>query len=104
MTATLAPERAERTKKEAPVEKSDFHSTVANEVLNRLGTPSDLLKIKAVNVFDNAYRVNVYRIVNTVAGMNLIQRPSITDSFFVRADDKGGLVDANITKKYDKKD
>jgi len=89
MTAT----REYNEKKATPkAEKPDFSTTIASEVLERLGKPSNLHKVKAINVFDNAYRVNVYR--------DMPDGTYITDSFFVRASDRGELVDACINKKY----
>lgn len=92
MTATKTREYAGRAERTPKAEKPDFCSTVASEVLERLGTPSDLHKVKAVNVFGNTYRVNVFR--------ELPAGTYITDSFFVHASDKGELVNAKINKKY----
>ena len=56
---------------------------VCKAVLDQVGTPSGYLFSKALNVYDNKYRVNIYtrRIVNDLEGM------SISQSYFVRLDD-----------------
>lgn len=92
MTATKTREYEVKQKVAPKVEKPDFCLTVSCEVLERLGKPTDLNKIKAINIYDNAYRVNVYR--------NMPTGVLITDSFFVRASDRGELVNAHINKKY----
>ena len=56
---------------------------VCKVVLDQVGTPSGYLFSKALNVYDNKYRVNIYtrRMVNDLEGM------SISQSYFVRLDD-----------------
>ena len=56
---------------------------VCKAVLDKVGTPSGYLFSKALNVYDNKYRVNIYtrRMVNDLEGI------SISQSYFVRLDD-----------------
>lgn len=56
---------------------------VCKAVLDQVGTPSGYLFSKALNVYDNKYRVNIYtrRMVDDLEGM------SISQSYFVRLDD-----------------
>lgn len=56
---------------------------VCKAVLDQVGTPSGYLFSKALNVYDNKYRVNIYtrRMVNDLEGI------SISQSYFVRLDD-----------------
>ena len=55
---------------------------VCKQVLDQVGTPSGYLFSKALNVYDNKYRVNIYtrRMVNDLEGI------SISQSYFVRLD------------------
>ena len=55
---------------------------VCKVVLDQVGTPSGYLFSKALNVYDNKYRVNIYtrRMVNDLEGI------SISQSYFVRLD------------------
>ena len=55
---------------------------VCKAVLDQVGTPSGYLFSKALNVYDNKYRVNIYtrRMVNDLEGI------SISQSYFVRLD------------------
>ena len=96
MTATKTREYAKSAERTPKAEKPNFCSTIASEVLTLLGTPGDLARVKAINLFDNAYRVNVYR----TTGDSMIKSSTISDSFFVVADDHGHIVKSNITKKY----
>lgn len=50
-------------------------------MLEKLGKPSNLAAVKATNVFDDWYRVNV-RVVKEQKEM--LQVTSISDSFFVK--------------------
>lgn len=55
---------------------------VCKQVLDQVGTPSGYLFSRALNVYDNKYRVNIYtrRMVDDLEGM------SISQSYFVRLD------------------
>lgn len=68
---------------------------VGRSVLRKLGTPKDLYSVVAVNVYGNHWRVNVRR---TVAE-GFVKQVSITDSFFVKADSQGNVLD-EIASKY----
>lgn len=56
---------------------------VSKQVLEQVGTPSGYLFSKALNVYDNKYRVNVY----TKVQRNEMDSMSISQSYFVRLDD-----------------
>lgn len=56
---------------------------VSQQVLNQVGTPSGYLFSKAMNVYDNKYRVNIY----TKVQRNEMDSMSISQSYFVRLDD-----------------
>ena len=55
---------------------------VCKQVLDQVGMPSGYLFSKALNVYDNKYRVNIYtrRMVDDLEGI------SISQSYFVRLD------------------
>jgi hypothetical protein len=56
---------------------------VCNKVLERVGKPEHFLMCKAMNVYDNKYRVNIY----TKRWIDGIEGRSISQSYFVRLDD-----------------
>lgn len=56
---------------------------VSKQVLEQVGTPSGYLFSKAMNVYDNKYRVNIY----TKVQRNEMDSMSISQSYFVRLDD-----------------
>jgi len=60
---------------------------VCHELLNKVGKPDDFILCKAMNVFDDKYRVNIYtrRMVEGIEGV------SISKSYFVRYSDQGAL-------------
>jgi hypothetical protein len=63
---------------------------VSKQVLEQVGTPSGYLFSKALNVYDNKYRVNIY----TKVQRHNIDSMSISQSYFVRLDD------SNVTILY----
>lgn len=59
---------------------------VCKAVLDQIGTPSGYLFSKALNVYDNKYRVNIY--TKVMRGENKdLEGLSISQSYFVRLDD-----------------
>jgi hypothetical protein len=65
-------------------ENMDIGELIKDEVLNRLGTPPNLLQITAGNVYDNRWRVNVWVNKDVKTDYSLVKTPSIPDghSFF----------------------
>lgn len=58
---------------------------VCKVVLDQVGTPSGYLFSKALNVYDNKYRVNIY--TRAMRGENKdLEGISISQSYFVRLD------------------
>lgn len=59
---------------------------VCKAVIDKVGTPSGYLFSKALNVYDNKYRVNLY--TRVMRGENKdLEGMSISQSYFVRLDD-----------------
>lgn len=58
---------------------------VCKKVLDQIGTPSGYLFSRALNVYDNKYRVNIY--TRVMRGENKdLEGMSISQSYFVRLD------------------
>jgi len=78
---------------------------IRNQVLHRIGTPPGLIKVDAVNVFGDRWRVNVWckvqRLVSDTSGMarglvkRLVVDNGITHSFFVKADAAGLILESD---------
>ena len=59
---------------------------VSKQVLEQVGTPSGYLFSKALNVYDNKYRVNIY--TKTMRGQNKdLEGISISQSYFAKLED-----------------
>jgi hypothetical protein len=89
------PNAIQQRKASLPTATSQAKSTVAairTDVLNTLGRPDDLARVDIVHVYDNRYRVNVYRHVEG--------RTRMTDSFFVHDDPDGISSSPPIRRKY----
>lgn len=71
--------------------KTDVCERVEGAVMKQLGTPPNFMKSKAINVFGNHYRVNVYVVID---GDCLVKRSSIAYSYIVLADKEGKLIDS----------
>jgi hypothetical protein len=79
--------------------KNELQEKVARNVLNALGTPPGFLQIKACNVYDNRWRVDIWaRQKQETEGV--ITKTHIPDSFFCIVDDAGNLISPQIEKKY----
>jgi len=89
------------TKKAQPKEDVELEKPVANHsvalkklVLQILGKPKDFLKIDAIHLYDNRYRINVWTRGESGA--------KISDNFFVKSNDGTILsCDPVLNKKYD---
>lgn len=59
--------------------KLEENPEVCDVLLNKVGRPKDMVMCKAVNVYDDRYRVNIYtrRYVDNIEGL------SISGSYFV---------------------
>lgn len=64
---------------------SDESRDVCMKVLSEVGKPAQYLMCRAMNVFDDKYRVNIYtkRLVDGIDGM------SISQSYFVKYNKDG---------------
>lgn len=63
---------------------------VCDAVINKVGKPDGYLFCKAMNVFDDRYRVNIYTRVWRGEDKDL-EGMSISQSYFVKYSDKGDL-------------
>lgn len=87
----------EKSVAKAKIEPLQHNEELAQIVLETLGKPNSLANVKATNLFDDWYRVNV-RVVKEEKEMLTIT--TISDSFFVRFS-KGKIVGGDeIIKKY----
>jgi len=91
--------KPELIEEEAPRRKHEHHEKVTLGLLGALGIPPGFQKIKAINVYDNRWRVDVYTKVQTEIEC-LVTRMKISDSFFITVDDKGNIL-TPISKKYE---
>jgi len=89
-----------RTKAQAG--KPDFKSFVEEQVLNRLGTPSNLNFIRASNVFDNRWRVDVWCYHEVEGTLSSTSNSKIDYSYFIHADEQGKIINSSpeIKKEF----
>jgi hypothetical protein len=76
-------------------EEKTAKGDMADTVLTALGRPKDLHRVRAHNVYDNRWRVDVFREIKQ-------DTFRITDSFFIVADEDGFIANSTpaIAKKY----
>lgn len=74
--------------------KPDPVYNIKKQVLESMGKPKDLNLVTVQNVYNNKYRVNVFRNVNG--------HPHITNSYFLTCDEVGGILSSSpeIAKIY----
>jgi hypothetical protein len=65
--------------------KLSENETVCVKVLDKIGKPENYLMCKAMNVFEDRYRVNIY----TKRWVDDIEGRSISQSYFVRYNKDG---------------
>ena len=78
----------------------DIASFVKEQVIGRLGKPDTLKYIRANNVFDNNWRVDVWCHFESEVAM--IKPANIKHSYFVKVDEHGKFISSSpeIKKEY----
>ena len=104
-----------RTKELSPIKKTipdkitkekvspvKIEELLVAELLNRLGRPEKLNFIKANNVFDNKWRIDVWCYYDSVKTIMTTQSSKIFHSYFIHADAHGKIIESSpeITKIY----
>ena len=84
------------------VKKEDFRSFVEEQVIGKLGKPKNLNFIRASNIFDNRWRVDVWCYYDSTETMTPTQCSKIYYSYFIHADDDGEITKSNpeIVKEH----
>ena len=92
--ATLKPKKKCKEEVEEPeVVETTTKMTIPEDKLKKfVGPVENLLKIDAINVYDNRFRVNVW--TRTWVGDSVVPRNKIEKSFFVKYDKE--IVDLTI--------
>jgi hypothetical protein len=80
--------------------KEELNSFVKEQVISKLGRPDTLKFIKAANVFDNNWRVDVWCHFESEVAM--IRPAKIKHSYFIRVNEHGKITnsDPEIKKEY----
>jgi hypothetical protein len=65
--------------------------TVMQNLHDRIGVPKSYSHTKALNTYDNRWRINVYAFIQSDVP-SLIKRVFIAGSFFVQVDNKGKIL------------
>tara|TARA_Y100000593_G_C4320080_1_gene343289 strand:+ start:6230 stop:6517 length:288 start_codon:yes stop_codon:yes gene_type:complete len=91
------------TKNKTQAGKTNFKSFVEEQVLNKLGKPDNLNFIRASNVFDNRWRVDVWCYHEVEGCLSKTSSSRIEYSYFVRTDEEGKITnsDPEINKEFD---
>jgi len=82
--------------------KEELNSFVKEQVINKLGKPTELNFIKASNVFDNRWRVDVWCYFDSQATIMPTKSSDIKHSYFIRVDEHGKITNSSpeIIKEY----
>jgi hypothetical protein len=75
--------------------RETLHTLIGEQVIHSLGEPDDLLQLQVRWLWEDYFRVNV------LIGRDITSF-KIANSYFVKADSDGNIVESNpnITKKY----
>lgn len=92
--------KAKTTKANKQKQPIDVSSFVKEQVLSRLGQPDTIKFVKAANVFDNNWRVDVWCHFESEVAM--IKPAKIKHSYFVKVDEHGKFISSSpeIKKEY----
>jgi hypothetical protein len=74
----------------SPAQRDAIHGLIGKQVVQRLGSPTELLRVQVRPVGGDRYRVNV------VVGKN-VTSSKIVQSYFLVADDEGNIVNSSPT-------
>ena len=79
-------------------QKNNLNNVICESLHNKLGFPSHYVYTKAINVYDNRWRINVYsKILSDTP--SLINRVFIISSYFLQVDNKGKIIN-EISKSW----
>jgi hypothetical protein len=75
--------------------RETLHTLIGEQVIHSLGEPGDLFQLQVRRLWEDYFRVNV------LIGRDITSL-KIANSYFVKADSDGTIVESNpnITKKY----
>ena len=99
---TLAPKAQSSQSDSKELTKKELKSFVEEQVIARLGKPTELNFIRASNVFDNRWRVDVWCFFDSVETIMPTKSSDIKHSYFIRTDEHGKITDSSpeIIKEY----
>ena len=82
--------------------KEELKSFVEQQVITKLGKPPNLKFVRASNVFDNRWRVDVWCNYDSTQTMMKTQCSHIFHSYFIHVDEHGKITKSSpeIIKEY----
>ena len=82
--------------------KKELQAFVEEQVITKLGKPSELNFIRASNIFDNRWRVDVWCYYDSTVTIMPTKCSKIFHSYFIHTDDHGKIVKSSpeIKKEY----
>tara|TARA_R110000751_G_scaffold69917_1_gene141843 strand:- start:1511 stop:1828 length:318 start_codon:yes stop_codon:yes gene_type:complete len=87
--------KTEKKQSDPNISKKEVEEFVVEQVFSKMGgKPDNFYKIRAYNVFDNSWRVDVWNSRDT-GDNTLTRRISIDYSYFVKTDETGKILDSD---------
>ena len=82
--------------------KRELKSFVEEQVIAKLGKPTELNFVRASNVFDNRWRVDVWCYFDSTVTIMPTKSSNIKHSYFIHVDEHGKIIDSSpeINKEY----
>tara|TARA_Y100001938_G_scaffold122892_1_gene171693 strand:+ start:1206 stop:1523 length:318 start_codon:yes stop_codon:yes gene_type:complete len=80
---------------ETPEPQNPLAPFVQKQVLDAIGKIDRMVKIRAKNVFNNNWRVNIWCEVDSETELCVIPQLKIKYSYFVRTDEEGKIIDSD---------
>ena len=82
--------------------KKELQSFIEEQVITKLGKPTELNFIRSSNVFDNRWRIDVWCYFDSTATIMSTKSSNIKHSYFIRVDEHGKIINSSpeIHKEY----
>ncbi len=82
--------------------KKELQSFIEEQVITKLGKPTELNFIRSSNVFDNRWRVDIWCYFDSTVTIMPTKSSNIKHSYFVHVDEHGKIINSSpeINKEY----
>ena len=102
LTATPSESKIKPSKVTGEISQKNYTESVKEQVLEKLGKPNNLNFVRASNIFDNRWRVDVWCFFDSTKTIMPTKCSKIFHSYFIHTSGSGEIIksDPKIEKEY----